>query len=141
MEVPSDRRFPKPCPKGPAHVVVYRPNRPPAKPRLYCRACGYVAVGPVPPRLTREEKLRRFIEAHGGRCYYCGVRVDLKTATRDHRVPRSKGGRGDPGNIVLACAPCNRKKGDRDEEEFAASSDLHARRVGVLRAELASIRR
>jgi len=39
--------------------------------------------------------------------------VDDDWATIEHVVPRSKGG-AHGGNILLACASCNNKKGDRD---------------------------
>lgn len=44
-------------------------------------------------------------------CAYCNARLTKQTRTRDHVVPRSRGGpNGD--NLVPACAPCNRDKGD-----------------------------
>jgi 5-methylcytosine-specific restriction endonuclease McrA len=44
-------------------------------------------------------------------CAYCNVRLTRDTLTRDHIVPRSKGGtNGD--NLVPACGPCNRAKAD-----------------------------
>jgi 5-methylcytosine-specific restriction endonuclease McrA len=51
-----------------------------------------------------------------GACHYCG---DLAT-TRDHVIPRSKGG-GGAGNIVPACEPCNRRKGSMDYRDFMHS--------------------
>lgn len=44
-------------------------------------------------------------------CQYCGQRA--KELTFDHVVPKSKGGPTTWTNIVTACGPCNRKKGDR----------------------------
>ena len=34
-------------------------------------------------------------------------------ATKDHVLPKSKGGGGGPKNLVLSCSGCNSKKGDR----------------------------
>jgi 5-methylcytosine-specific restriction endonuclease McrA len=45
-------------------------------------------------------------------CQYCGCRVSLRTGTRDHVVPRSRGGRDVLANVVTACATCNRRKED-----------------------------
>ena len=45
--------------------------------------------------------------AYEQRCAYCGRRREL---TQDHVVPRSKGGRHSPDNIVPACWDCNYKK-------------------------------
>lgn len=54
----------------------------------------------------------------GQRCVYCATRLDQHTATLDHVVPLSHGGAHDPGNLVVACGPCNRLKGDRLPFEF-----------------------
>ncbi len=44
-------------------------------------------------------------------CQYCGsTRSGL---TVDHVIPRSRGGLSVWDNIVAACAPCNRRKGNR----------------------------
>jgi len=49
-------------------------------------------------------------------CQYCGrSRGQLKTheiLTRDHVVPRAKGGRDVWENVVTSCSTCNNKKGD-----------------------------
>lgn len=44
-------------------------------------------------------------------CAYCNARLSKQTRTRDHVVPRSRGG-GNKDNLVPACAPCNRAKSD-----------------------------
>jgi len=54
----------------------------------------------------------------GQRCVYCATRLDQHTATLDHVVPLAHGGAHDPGNLVVACGPCNRLKGDRLPFEF-----------------------
>ena len=48
-----------------------------------------------------------------GRCQYCGMQTSMKSGTVDHIVPRSKGGRHAWENVVIACIPCNQKKGSR----------------------------
>jgi len=53
-----------------------------------------------------------FLRDHGS-CQYCGMQVSLKTGTIDHVVPRSKGGLHTWENVVIACIPCNQKKGSR----------------------------
>ncbi|MDQ3696722.1 MAG: HNH endonuclease [Gemmatimonadota bacterium] len=52
------------------------------------------------------------------RCVYCGGRLDVTIATLDHVYPLAKGGTSVPGNLVAACAPCNRRKGDMLPHEF-----------------------
>ncbi|MEK7415008.1 MAG: HNH endonuclease [Planctomycetota bacterium] len=50
-------------------------------------------------------------------CQYCGCRVTLRTGTRDHVMPRSRGGRDTLANVVTACAPCNLRKDARTPSE------------------------
>lgn len=74
------------------------------------------------PRDTHRRKItRRAVFARDGwTCQYCGSRSEL---TVDHVVPRSKGGDSTWENIVASCAPCNRRKGDRDPRQ--AGMHLH----------------
>ena len=46
-------------------------------------------------------------------CQYCNERVTNKTATMDHVIPLSKGGKTRWDNIITACAPCNSKKANQ----------------------------
>jgi len=48
----------------------------------------------------------------GHRCVYCATPVTPETATLDHVFPLSRGGTCAPGNLVIACRPCNQMKGD-----------------------------
>lgn len=50
-------------------------------------------------------------------CQYCGVKLSLKTGTKDHVVPFSKGGPTSMKNLVAACKTCNAKKDDRSCQE------------------------
>lgn len=52
-----------------------------------------------------------------GRCQYCGESVPSNAFDFEHIVPKSKGGRTSWENIVVACIPCNQKKGNRTPEE------------------------
>jgi len=54
----------------------------------------------------------------GQRCVYCATHLDQRTATLDHVMPLARGGAHDPGNLVVACGPCNRLKGDLFPFEF-----------------------
>lgn len=51
------------------------------------------------------------------RCQYCGIKGTAFDMTLDHIVPRSRGGDSDPGNLCVACIPCNQRKGDRTPDE------------------------
>lgn len=57
----------------------------------------------------------------GHRCVYCGRhRRELaprERLTRDHLVPRSRGGADAWLNVVTACSSCNHRKDDRLVEE------------------------
>ena len=48
-----------------------------------------------------------------GRCQYCARSVVRAAATYDHVTPRTQGGRTCWDNVVIACVPCNQKKGGR----------------------------
>lgn len=65
----------------------------------------------VPP--TRRNVLLRDAFA----CQYCGWEGTSAQLTIDHVLPRSRGGRTAWNNVVAACAPCNRRKGDLTPDE------------------------
>jgi len=48
-------------------------------------------------------------------CQYCGLKET--TLTVDHILPKSRGGKTNWGNVVVACKPCNLKKGNRTARE------------------------
>lgn len=43
-------------------------------------------------------------------CMYCGGKFPISMLTRDHVLPRSRGGGDDWENVVTACKPCNARK-------------------------------
>lgn len=60
---------------------------------------------------------RNIFERDKVTCQYCGKKYKKNELTLDHVVPRSMGGRSTWENLVLACVPCNVKKGSRLPEE------------------------
>ena len=68
----------------------------------------------------RDKKRRResLLRRNGNRCTYCPALLTSETATLDHIVPKNKGGRDCLTNLVLACFPCNRAKGDKSFVRF-----------------------
>ena len=66
----------------------------------------------------------------GHRCAYCGRhRRELgarERLTRDHLVPRSKGGRDVWLNVVTACSSCNHQKDDRLVEDSVRTPAVDA---------------
>jgi 5-methylcytosine-specific restriction endonuclease McrA len=57
------------------------------------------------------------VEAHAGRCAYCGEAGPLEA---DHRIPLSRGGKNTIDNILPACRKCNARKHKLTEAEFRA---------------------
>jgi 5-methylcytosine-specific restriction endonuclease McrA len=74
-------------------------------------ACDGRVVPParhVPP-LTNQALFRR----DRNLCLYCGGEYLDRDLTRDHVMPRSRGGNDVWDNVVAACRRCNHRKGDR----------------------------
>jgi len=46
------------------------------------------------------------------KCQYCGIEVNRRTATLDHVLPQSHGGKTTWENCTTACATCNSNKGN-----------------------------
>lgn len=46
------------------------------------------------------------------KCQYCGISVTARTATLDHVLPQSHGGKSEWTNCTTACGSCNSKKGN-----------------------------
>ncbi|RID93703.1 HNH endonuclease [Gemmobacter lutimaris] len=69
-------------------------------------------------RLCRGEKTIRSLERDlfqsmlsGPCCLHCG---SIERLTKDHLIPRSRGGDGDAENIITCCAKCNSSRGNTD---------------------------
>jgi 5-methylcytosine-specific restriction endonuclease McrA len=55
-------------------------------------------------------------------CAYCGfTHVNHRFFSRDHIVPRSRGGVDEWTNVVTACIPCNQEKGAKTLKESGMS--------------------
>lgn len=71
------------------------------------------------------EAFRLLCETYNNRCVYCHKELPL---TPDHKVPLSRGGSNDIGNIVPACRSCNSRKFmmtyDEYVERLKVCSDL-----------------
>ncbi|HMO17437.1 MAG TPA: HNH endonuclease [Oligoflexia bacterium] len=73
------------------------------------RLLRYVKLGTRTPPLNKVNLLTR----DDFSCQYCRRKLKRSDATIDHVVPRSQGGPTTWENVVVACPPCNRKKGGR----------------------------
>jgi len=60
----------------------------------------------VIPALTN----RALFSRDGHVCMYCGSEFQNKLLTRDHIIPKSKGGSDTWDNVITACKACNNKK-------------------------------
>ncbi len=81
---------------------------------LVIRLVAYVAVPRrLPLPLSRRTVLARDLYT----CQYCGTQPARNELTVDHVLPRSRGGGTSWDNVVAACGPCNRHKGNRTPEE------------------------
>ena len=60
------------------------------------------------PRFSKSNLYLRDIYS----CQYCGCGVNNSSATMDHVIPISRGGKTCWDNIVTACGPCNSRKGN-----------------------------
>jgi hypothetical protein len=86
----------------------------------------------------RDEKRRRIYERDGWRCVWCTAYVatsgqlagpldararaaDLRLATLDHVLPRSRGGSNHESNLITCCSECNERRGDTCAIDFAFS--------------------
>lgn len=65
------------------------------------------------PKFSRTNIYRR----DRNTCQFCGKKFPTDELTLDHVMPKSKGGQMVWENIVLACASCNNKKGDKTLRE------------------------
>lgn len=62
---------------------------------------------------SRRASTRAILDRDGHECAYCGGRA----TTRDHVLPRSRGGADSWDNLVAACVTCNNRKDDRTPGE------------------------
>ena len=92
----------------------------------------YVNLMSIPVPLTR----LNLMLASDHRCAYCGedFRERTELLTFDHVLPRARGGETSYENILIACAPCNQRKGCRTPAESGMRSLWRPRRPG--RAEI-----
>lgn len=77
------------------------------------RLLTFVRLAQRKPPLSKSNLYDR----DGGECQYCGLHLTRAESTTDHVMPRSRGGETSWVNVVLACPPCNRKKGGRTPQE------------------------
>jgi 5-methylcytosine-specific restriction endonuclease McrA len=83
----------------------------------------------IPRDVHRRKITRKAVLARDSwTCQYCGHQASGLTV--DHVIPRSRGGQSEWDNIVAACAPCNRRKGNRTPHEARMHPANHPRPPG-----------
>jgi 5-methylcytosine-specific restriction endonuclease McrA len=75
--------------------------------RKHIKRYRYSSKG-KPTRISLQEIYQR----DNGICAGCGFPVDYSQATRDHRIPKSRGGSNKLKNLQLMCRSCNQFKAD-----------------------------
>ncbi len=76
-----------------------------------------VTFVPIPRRLPLPLSRRTVLARDLYTCQYCGEQPGRTELTLDHVFPRSRGGATTWENVVTACGPCNRRKGNRTPDE------------------------
>jgi 5-methylcytosine-specific restriction endonuclease McrA len=93
----------------------------------------------------RNARVRSLARRDGCRCVWCGCQLDplIQPATLDHVRPKSREGSMAVANLVLACEPCNHRRGNirtarwlKHCQARGMHVDLHA--VQMAEARLAS---
>ncbi|MGI6081883.1 MAG: RNA-guided endonuclease IscB, partial [Limnochordia bacterium] len=74
------------------------------------------------------------LEKYDRACVYCdATNVPLEV---EHVVPKSRGGSDRVSNLVLACVPCNKAKGNKDVREFVQDPVMLQRILSGLKTPL-----
>jgi 5-methylcytosine-specific restriction endonuclease McrA len=81
---------------------------------LVIRLVYYVRI---PRRFSLPISRRTVLARDDFTCQYCGVQPGKRNLTIDHVMPRSRGGETTWENVITACGPCNRRKGNRTPSE------------------------
>ncbi len=77
-------------------------------------------------QLAPQARLERLLELGEHRCAWCGYDLTKTNArpTRDHIVPKIKGGPTRLENEVASCGSCNSRRGHESPSQFIESSRL-----------------
>ncbi len=75
-------------------------------------------------QMSSEARIEHLLELQDYQCAWCGYDLTKPNArpTRDHVVPKIKGGPTRLENEVASCGSCNRQRGHRSPSQFIESS-------------------
>ena len=81
---------------------------------------AFQGTRPKPVKRQRfAQGLRKTLyRGQGGRCVYCGRKLQMALSHIDHITPVAQGGTNARDNMQLLCPGCNTRKGDRTDQEF-----------------------
>ena len=63
-------------------------------------------------------QVEELISRDGHACVWCGRQLWRRDLTREHVVPRSRGGHMTAENALVACRPCNKRRGSRPVDAY-----------------------
>ena len=73
----------------------------------------YVAESPSTPTIPNGmKKVDYLLKIQKHKCEYCHKKLNKNNITKEHIIPKSKGGTNHIGNICLVCKACNQKAGN-----------------------------
>jgi 5-methylcytosine-specific restriction endonuclease McrA len=75
--------------------------------------------------------LDELISRDGETCVWCGGSRWRDDLTAEHLLPRSRGGRGIPENLAVACRSCNRRRRSRGVAAYARLMMRQGRHPGL----------
>jgi 5-methylcytosine-specific restriction endonuclease McrA len=81
----------------------------------------YQVAGSADAPCGARNALKLALKIHSGTCFYCNKEIATETsenATTDHIEPVALGGTNELSNLVVACKPCNAKKGQSTIDAF-----------------------
>jgi 5-methylcytosine-specific restriction endonuclease McrA len=100
-------------------VVLLIKNKAQALGKRVIRLVNYIKI-PYKKLMQNKPSRAMIYKRDGHKCQYCGSTRNL---TIDHIFPTSKGGDNTWENLVVACMPCNTRKGDKLLEETNLTLD------------------
>ena len=68
--------------------------------------------------VCKPQDLIKLFNQQDGKCHYCGVQLEPRNITIDHKTPLSRDGGHTLGNVCFTCRDCNMLKSTRTETEF-----------------------
>ena len=75
-------------------------------------------AGQTERKALKPEVVKDKFKNQGGRCMYCGHKLNKANMQRDHKKSLNKGGSNAPANIQLVCGYCNRLKHSMNDKPF-----------------------